>query len=323
MALPSLDAFLATPDTITDLAGFATRLHMQTVTLRLAGRAAATADPDLPARIRAAFGSALLETASPPSRAGDPCPWSPPCVFDALFRSKGRMTKRIDYPAPWLIACDPAGRELDVQLSVFGVAAEWMPAAVEVFTRVLSDRVDWRHQTTAHAERQGGRAGRHRENILGREVTMIDGLALQRDDPRPPQAAMLTFLSPVTVGGRDAEQEPQAIFSEAGYRLEGIARWHGLTLLDAVDWRALRAGLDQLHMAWEDDVALRWERESRCQGRRIPMRGHIGNLVIQSPTDATTDPIWPVLWPVLALGQAVRFGADTAFGCGRYRLFVA
>eukprot|EP00873_Tetraselmis_striata_P015032 jgi/Tetstr1/435296/TSEL_024215.t1 len=323
MALPSLDTFLATPEAATDLVGFAARLHMQTVTVRLSGRAAAAADPDLAGRIRAAFGSALLETASPASRAGDPCPWSPPCVFDALFRSKGRMTKRIDYPAPWLIACDPAGRDLDVQLSVFGVAAEWMPAAVEAFTRVLSGRIDWRQPAPFHPGRQGRRVRRLREEILGREVISLDGLELQRDEPHPPEAAKLIFLSPVTVGGRDTGQEPQAIFSEAGYRLEGIARWHGLTLLDAVDWPALRADLDQMHMAWEDDMPLRWERESRRQDRRIPMRGHLGSLVIQSPTDAPAHPVWPVLWPVLALGQAVRFGADTAFGCGRYRLFVA
>ena len=66
----------------------------------LEGWGKAIGDPGFPGRIRGAFGAELMASASQQARDGQPCPWSPPCAFEILFRKQGRMEAGLDFPAP-------------------------------------------------------------------------------------------------------------------------------------------------------------------------------------------------------------------------------
>ncbi|WP_321337191.1 hypothetical protein [Breoghania sp.] len=353
--MDTLEAMLASPDAAVDLDEFARQLFIQRVRLRLSGAAEAAADPALPGRIRGAFGEALKHTASAEAIAGTPCPWSPPCAFDALFRNKGRMTPGTDYPNPWVIGVDPEGRDLIVTLSVFGLACEWLPAAMELFTDAVRNRLVWptarSGNSPSHHPNRGRGLRSRMENIappalVDRQVETQQGLEPQNDpglalnnsfNPRNlgRSLAFLDFISPVTVSGRDLLGEPEAIFAAAGLRLEGIARWHGLSLKGAVNWQAMRGAVEALDFAWHDAFPLTWNRRSNRQSRTIRMRGVVGGLTIRMPEElalasGATRPDAPDTLPrpdqlqafstLLEIGSAIHLGSDIAFGCGRYVL---
>jgi hypothetical protein len=356
--LPALHDLLKSATEPCSLEGFARALFRQRLTVRLKNCARLAGDPSLPGRLRGAFGRELAETASPQALAGEPCAWSPPCAFDVLFRSQGRVNRHTDVPKPWLIAVDPAGADLEVSLTLFGLASEWMPAAAELFTRALRNRVNWHRLTEATgistADFPGGGSSRFRAEftapdpgrIEGRTLVTVEGV--DRDLEAAPDIAMLLdFLSPAAVTGHNLADRPAALFHEAGSRLEGIARWHGLSLAEETDWRFLKKTGQSLDIYWQDPLPLSWTRRSRRQDREIRMSGVAGQLVIQdiAPPDgrrpasraaapgaagggdgevmALIGPTLQDLWPVLVLGEAVHLGADTAFGCGRYQLLAS
>ncbi len=122
--------------------------------------AAAANDLALAGRIRGAFGEELLRGASPQSARGAPCPWEPPCAFEALFRKQGRMTPGTDFPSPWVLSIMPQRDDLLVQMSLFGVGCEWGSAAAEALTVVLMGRVDWKGRPAAFRRCQASRAAR-------------------------------------------------------------------------------------------------------------------------------------------------------------------
>lgn len=355
----NLPRLLGAPEASVDLAGFARALHRQTIRLRVSGCAALAGDPALPGRIRGGLGRVLAESASGAALRGAPCPWSPPCAFDVMFRTQGRVNAHTDLPKPWVIAVDPVGPDLEVALTLFGLASEWMPAVAEALTTVLRKRIPWQkllgHGETTLLRNVPAGADRFRLRGQRQSVGEIEGRQMQTEQgldrdvtTAPDVAILLEFLSPATVTGHDLARTPQALFRESGNRLEGLARWHALTLRDHVDWRFLKALDRGLEMIWQDVLPLTWPRFSHRQNQEIRMQGVAGQMLIQplnpsmnpgmnpglnpdmSPgleADLSwdTDPQAPAalmaaLWPVLALGEATHLGADAAFGCGRYRL---
>jgi hypothetical protein len=317
-------ARLRAPAETVDLAGFAARLHGRRVVVTLEGLAGSTADPGLAGRIRGAFGLYLAEAASEEALAGRPCRFDPPSAFEALFRKQGRMTAGTDFPSPWVVGLAPRRGDLDVTLTVFGFAAEWMPAVAEALTAILMHRVDWAGPRRLFVPRR---------RILGRRLEAIYGLAMPAvaaapppgGSPAAPPAApthaalsrvLIETLSPMVSSGAGARADPAAPFAALGRRLEGLARWHDLTI--AADWRALAADLRAAHWHWLESEEIAWTRGSRRQdGRVIPMRGIAGRLLVEAAPDRLAR-----LLPLFALGAETHAGADIAFGCGAYRVNV-
>ncbi len=296
-----LGAALRAPEASADLADLAAAAKLRHIRFRLSGMAAFAADPGLAGRLRGAFGAVLMQSASPEALRGDPCPWAPPCAFEALFRKQGRMTPGIDFPSPWLISLDPARGDLNVTLTLFGMACEWAPSAADAMTAALLSETDWAGKTGLFAPKK--------PEILARRLEAADGVHL-------PAAGVsgceLMFLSPLVISNTEAADDPVPAFTGMGHRLEGVARWHGLTL-GRVDWHALAQTIRRCEFEWLETQPVSWRRGSKRQGRSIIMSGAIGRLSISARSGMP-----PEMLTLLALGAAFRIGADAAFGCGRY-----
>lgn len=285
-----------------DLPGLAARWFGGVLRFRLQGLAAFAADPGLPGRIRGALGERLKLSASEAAIAGQPCPWQPPCAFEVLWRKQGRMSAGLDHASPWVIGLDPVAGDLEVTLTLFGFANEFMAAASEAMTAALLGDVDWRGATGLFVPRL---------SILERQI----GEAAAIEAPPPLDTLRLAMLSPLALTGADPRERPGSLVSGLARRLETLARWHDATLAPLVDPRALGQRAAALDWQFDEVVVLNWQRGSRRQDKAIPMRGIVCGIEISGlgPDDAD-------LRLLLALGEACFFGADVAFGCGRYAL---
>ena len=298
----TLGSALRMPDSAIDLAGLAAAVRLRHLTFRLSGLAAHAGDPGLAGRIRGAFGKVLMASASPESLAGAPCPWTPPCAFEALFRKQGRMTAGIDFPSPWLIALDPVKGDLLVKLTLFGLACEWAPAAAEAMTEALVEHVDWAGATGLFVPKR---------QIISRRLNAVDGLTLE---DHAVKNVSLDFISPLVISNIDPSEDPIPAFTGFGHRLEGIARWHALTL-QGINWNHLASDIRRCGFEWQEVVPVVWPRGSKRQNRIIGMDGVVGTMTISG------DPnIAPDVCALLRLGEAFHVGADIAFGCGRYSM---
>jgi hypothetical protein len=296
----ALGAALRRPEADAGLPDLMAAARLRHIQVRMRGLAPLARDPGLAGRIRGALGAALLDSASAESKAGLPCPWTPSCAFDALFRKQGRMTPGIDFPSPWLIALDPAKGDLTITLTLFGMACEWAPAAAEAFTDALLHRVDWAGQSGLFVQKR---------EIMSRRLRAEDGIV---DPAEPTRSATLAFLSPLVISNVDALHDPVPAFTGLGHRLEGIARWHGLTL-SRVNWAERAADIRACGFEWDEVHAVSWPRGSKRQDKTIGMEGVIGSLSIEGMAEISADTL-----RILGLGAAFRVGADVSFGCGRY-----
>jgi hypothetical protein len=283
---------------------FAEHVYAQTLVWRMADYAALAIDPGLIGRIRGAFGAALLDSASPQVLAGLPCPWSPPCAAETLWRKQGRMTPGLDFPASWLIAIDPVQGALDVSLTLFGFSCDCMPAAAEAMTAALLLRIDWRGETGLFVSAP---------RIHSRRLHVRERLDLA---PPGVDEVALAFLSPAVLSKASPLDDPAPLFGGLPQRLVGLARWHDLRL-DTRDLPQVRALFERIDWRWRDSMLLTWRRGSKKQDKAIPMSGAVGTLILRGAPDDLD-----ALWPVLAYGEVFGVGADAAFGCGRYAMAV-
>jgi hypothetical protein len=110
----------------------------------------------------------------------------------------------------------------------------------------------------------------------------MDPVALDR---APMSAGVdMEFLSPLVVSSGNPAENPVPAFSTLGLRLEGLARWHGLTLA-AVDWGAMRA-----EAAGREPVCFRYRTGLRHAKTEIEKT--------RAETCAQNPPIWHRLSPV-------------------------
>jgi len=296
-----IGAFLRAPEAVVDLATFAAAFRMRTIQIRIAGGGTLVSDPLLCGRLRGALGDLLAASASPEARAGVPCPWSPPCAFEALFRKQGRMRAGVDVPSPWVMAAEAEEGDLLLSLSLFGIACEWAPAVAETLAQAAASRLVWP---------RGGGA------LLDRRLVAQDGLAIPDLGAEGAQliAIDLDFRTPA-VSGRGGEAfDPAALFTGVRHRIDGLARWHGLSVAPS-HWPEVTRAVRGLDVCWINPRPLSWRRGSRRQDRWVPMSGTAGRLRLKGHSEALAP-----LAIVLALGEKMHVGADVAFGCGRYRM---
>lgn len=275
-------------------------------TWRISGLGALAQDPGLCGRIRGAFGACLMEGASAPALRGEPCPWTPPCALEALWRKQGRMQPGYDHASPWLIALDPHAGDLDVTLTLFGFAIDWAAAAMEAMTRALRHCVDWRGETAFFVPKI---------EFAFRRGEAMQGVDLPGEAVRE---AWLTLLSPLALSGVDPRERPAALIVGLLARVESLARWHDATILAAVDRKRLGETARALDYDWAQVSPVVWTRGSRRQGRAVPMRGVLGEALIAGadvlPEDAAS---------LLAFAPRCGLGSDLAFGCGRCEIAFA
>lgn len=252
----------------------------------------------LPGKLRGAWGQQLMRSASPETLAGQPCPWSPPCALEVLFRPQGQAAGGLELPRPYVLAVslEPGQRGLSVRLSLFGAATEYALAAGEALVRALREGQFHIQDSPESLE------------VLGREITHLDGPDLAEAS----LTARLRFLTPLCQRrGNDLLLDPPSLMTGLANRLSGLARWHGLEL--AEDWRALKDMAQGLQWDLQGGAKVNWQRRSnRQQGRDIPMAGLLGDLYLRGNL---LD-----LAPLLALGQRCHAGGHTAMGLGRYEL---
>lgn len=294
----SLQRFLLDPAETAPLAGLPARFPHALIVLRAPGAARLADDPSAPGKVRGALGEALKPAASAEAVDGRPCPWSPPCALDLLFRTQGRMTRGLEIPKPFTLALDAEGPDLIVSCRLFGLAADWSGQVADALTRGL--RGGLRHPA-------GGRL-----DVTARSVSCIDGApgwpALA---DAAPERLDLVFETPFVLrSGAQAHAGLPALVTGIGNRVTGLSRWMGWRV-DA-DWLALKAVAEALVVERSTVGETSWIRASRRQGRVIGVTGFEGRARIAGP-------LGPVL-PLLALGQLTHAGAHAALGMGRYRI---
>ncbi len=246
------------------------------------------ADPAMPGRVRGAWGRWLMEAASGEALAGRPCPWSPPCAYDALFRER-RLLPGLEMPKPFVIAVDAVGpRLLAVTLTLFGFSSGWLEGAADALVAAM-------------------RGGLSLEP-LDRSVERLAAVAL----PPVPALVGLDFRTPLSLR-REGGLAPvgAALLSSLGNRVSALARWRDAEVV--ADWPALKAHAATLRYGTDALRVVRWHRASARQGgRRVPMEGLSGTLWIAGN-------LAPV-WPLLVLGTTAHAGSHAALGMGRYTL---
>jgi hypothetical protein len=185
-----------------------------------------------------------------------------------------------------------------ITITLFGWATEWIGEITEAATQALNG-----HAPTPDA--------------AGLRLPVRDRVLTMPEPPDLPTAwlagvpALLDFRSPVVFREGDRAHVTLADLPlRLADRLESLAPWMGVRL--RVEAAALKALADTLP---RDESGLRpfsGLRRSHPQGRRIPVEGRVGPLLLGPPP--------PILLPLLLLGQWAHVGSRAALGQGRYVL---
>ncbi|SMH30323.1 CRISPR system precrRNA processing endoribonuclease RAMP protein Cas6 [Azospirillum agricola] len=298
-----IGARLAAPIAVADLAKLPQRwFHAEVVALCRPPRGWSVGDlvwnPAFPGRLRGAWGRQLLNTASPVARHGGPCPWSPPCAYDPLFREHPALMG-LETPKPYVIAADPAPDGLDLmalRLTLFGFATDWLESAADAWVLALRGGVAMPNGLHAALE------------PLDRRIAVHEGVAASA----PPAAARLHFVTPLCLRrGGTTHGGVGSLFTSLGNRLSGMARWLDTTVV--ADWRSLKEHAATLTIDASSLRPLAWHRHSARQGDApIRMEGLRGTVTL-------TGDLGP-LWPLLTLGALTHAGSHAAQGLGRYSM---
>lgn len=257
-------------------------------------------DPALPGRLRGAWGRQLLLSASDQARKGMPCPWSPPCAYDPLFRERPAL-KGLEIPKPFVISVNPApapvcGEGVVLRLTLFGFATDWLETAADAWVMALRGGVGMPDGLYGALD------------PVDRRISVHDSLPMSSVPP----AAILRFATPLCLRrGGAVHGEMTSLFTSLGNRLSGMARWLD-TRIEA-DWRSLKEHVGNLTIDASRLRPLAWHRHSARQGdTAIRMEGLIGTV-------AVTGDLAPV-WPILTLGALTHAGSHAAIGLGRFTL---
>lgn len=285
---------LARPTASLDLVGLAAQWSWVRVGVRVGGYGHLAHDLMLSRRVRGAIGRVLMRSASDQALAGLACPWQPPCALDVFFREQGRIGAH-GIPKPFVLWTDRRGSDLVVGITIFGLAIDWAP----VMTHALVDTV--RHRIDFRAVRPNMFAPPTR--ILAVDVTEGRGVVA----PRELSDVELRFLTPMNAEGDDPIDRPATILARLARRVEGLARWHDVTVHE--DWVALGrvwAALDY------DTAGLGRETLDRRSGR--------AERDFRAEAVTGTVCVLDVPTPLLAIGATAHVGKGAVEGHGRFRV---
>lgn len=297
---------LAAPSFECALADLPDAWFCQAVEVTCRGLGAAAADPQTLTALRGRWGRRLMDAASEDAIAGRPCPWVPPCTLDIFFREQGKAAPGVPIPKPYGLCVEPIGRDLQARVTVHGFACDWSDAVSDSWTAALRDVL---------LRRPRERAG-HRHSIppdaaiVQRVVRTIERVPSARIE----EMAALRFLTPLHERGEASIVErPASFLMGLANRVSAMARWHDTRIV--ADWGGLKSAAEDVHCAFSNVREVRWERRStRQQGRRVPMRGIMGDVWLAGG-------IAPFL-PILELGQTTNAGSHASQGLGAYALML-
>lgn len=245
-------------------------------------------------RIRGAWGESLKRGASAAAIGGRPCDFDPPSSFDVFFREQARIGGRHGLPKPYVFVLDVRRNELEIRLSVFGFACDWIAVARERLVEAVA-HVRWTSDG-------------YGEPVRVRSCALLTAPAMAIS--AAPGEVVLDFLTPFDATGEDVAQQPWSVVARLARRVDGLARWMDVGV--EADWQEIAGHWRGLDFAWDA-----FERGEHLRGSRRQQRV-FANPVGQASLRIAGD-LAPV-WPVLFLGQTCHVGRGAVAGQGRYRL---
>lgn len=283
-----------------DLLTLAEEWFQQTAIVRIAGASHMAEFSGLPNKLRGALGRVLMRGASEEAIAGRPCPWQPVCALDVFYREQARFEGRHGVPKPFVISVDRVGLDLDLKVSVFGFACDWMDSIRESLVVAARTGLPW-HKMLARENDQ-----KFKPVIRGCWVLTIEGVPTVQ----APQSVALQFVTGVDATGCDPLENPSTLIARLARRIDGLARWQD-SRLHSDAWAGLAPHWKGLHynVKFRSGVV---KRHSKRQSQIFKNNDLVGCVEIHG----NLEPVWPLL----RLGALVHVGRGATAGRGRYVL---
>jgi hypothetical protein len=297
---PDLDSWLAAPPVRLPLEAIPSRWRHTVIEVMCARPSRVYGCPlALLNRVRGALGDALLAGASPEARARLPCPWVPPCTLDILFRQRPIKGEKAGAPPPYTLAIEAMGEEIEVRLTLIGLAAESCAGeAADGLVRGLRGGIVLNGESRLALE------------PLRREITFVPEVV--RPAPNT-ERIELRFVTPVAPRSWDkVSAGPAAVIRGLFDRVAGLARWSGIAIAEDRTWLEARLGAVRIDGSGlsRGPVHQRRSVSSPAGSYDIPVLA--GRLALSGE--------WRPLWPLLVLGQTAHAGGRATQGLGRYHL---
>ncbi|MEL6967532.1 MAG: CRISPR system precrRNA processing endoribonuclease RAMP protein Cas6 [Pseudomonadota bacterium] len=296
---------LANPVHVAPVVDAAAQWFFQDIVVRVKRPAAHAETLVLLNRIRGALGTALMRSASPAAKNGQPCPYDPPCTLDVFYRTQLETAPGFNLPRPFVLQCDLARRRIDVRLRVFGFATDWTMALRDALVASLAHDVVFLGRDEG-VDVRGTKAG---FEVEGSHIETVHGLTLAD----PPPRICLTIKTALDNAGTSLVDTPASFIARLNRRIEGLARWQDMAL--QADWGALRQAAEALTFdtdGLEQDTV---HRGSRRQETAFENPSVFGDLVFTGPAVAVG-----AVWPFVVLGEITHAGRGATAGLGRYSL---
>jgi hypothetical protein len=252
--------------------------------------------PETLQRIRGVIGRVLYASASQSARDDRPCSFVPPCGYDLFHRSQGKLANGRDIPMPFVVECDPVGKDLLVSFRLFGRATDWLhefrAALVTGLRTSFSDNRRRKHPQKIAVVEVDGKNGIRIYPLIAPVVVELVTPVMQSRDGSP----VFDFVSLMT--GLSA-------------RVAGMAWWHDRRLVLESDQVKI-AALELIAGVQSDLTVMSHPRSYRNLSRARTQIGTKGWLRCPPPLQPLST--------LLQLGVETHLGAKTSAGAGRYRL---
>jgi len=281
---------------------------------------------------RGLFGHALADAlcTCDRKRSGH-CPLESTCPYIELFEPKFRSEESIlqshqSAPAPYLLRASKggplgAGHQLNVSLTLFGRARRHAGLALRALALgaargIGREALPLKPIGLAEIDPLG----------VARELTLAE-ICHEGNEPAVPLEHLplwpnriaIEFTAPLRMRLRNRYIAPDELtfgdlFSQLLRRASLLRDFHctppgNQASLDFRAWVALarKLAFSGTRLNWHDLA-----RHSSRQGRKVPMGGLIGRVVLAGDD---FEPFWPLIW----LGQYLGVGKGTTMGLGQYR----
>ncbi len=252
--------------------------------------------PEFAVRVRGAFGRVLKMLGPPLSHRHDA--FSRPRAWDVLFEPMELPGRAQELAKPLAIHAQVRGDLVYASVSLFGFAGFWLPDAAAALAGALEGGVSLSEQ------------GRMRVPL-----TCIEAREERQAGFMPPlysvREARLHFRTPLRLRRGDTLATTAAsILIGLANRAARLAPWQGARL--DVNWNEVHTRARLLSIDMSDLHPYHWARGTQRAGRRLPVLGLLGSLVLRGDLDFWT--------PFLQIAAAANFGAHASVGLGAFDL---
>ena len=201
-------------------------------------------------------------------------------------------------PKPYVLAADARGDDLEITLTLFGMAVDWSATMSHTLACVVQHRIDWHDQDASVFV--------PKKSACQINLRAEEGISV----PPPRTHADIRFLTPMNAEHDNPLDRPATILARLARRVEGLSRWQDVEL--DVDWASLADAWARVEYDMAGLESHQVDRRSGRGARTFEMPAIIGTLGVGNLDRA--------LWPMLAIGQRVHAGKGGSEGFGRFRL---